>query len=337
MMSEVVLERDDIYQRADLYNLPMSATIELNTLCNLKCKHCYIPEHVDPGLPFVTIKNMLTQLRELGTFEIVYTGGEIFSRKDIMDIIKLTREMHFELILFTNLTLLNEEIVKALKALYISLISTTVFSLKEEVHDGITGINGSLKKTLKSLELLYKNNIPVEVKTILMSDNYSDLLSIEKYCSARGFRYVATPYVFPKSNKDMDPINLRMSLTQLAEVIKDVDRINGFSVINKDNDDYICPSIRHSLGINAEGVVSPCNTMFLNVGNINDISLEKIWYSEKLTNIKNLKFKDLDQCLTCGISNHCVRCAGIALLEHGSILEKSKIACQVASARCSIS
>jgi MoaA/NifB/PqqE/SkfB family radical SAM enzyme len=81
------------------------------------------------SLPFVTIKNRLTQLRELGTFEIVYTVGEIFSRKDI---IKLTREMHFELILFTNLTLLNEEIVNSLKALYISLISTTVFPLKKK-------------------------------------------------------------------------------------------------------------------------------------------------------------------------------------------------------------
>jgi len=30
--------------------IPFAVTIELNTICNLKCEHCYIPSHTNEGM-----------------------------------------------------------------------------------------------------------------------------------------------------------------------------------------------------------------------------------------------------------------------------------------------
>ncbi|OWA35303.1 hypothetical protein B9G55_11660 [Saccharibacillus sp. O16] len=327
------LSYNDIYGLADHYNIPLAVTIELNTTCNLRCKHCYIPEHNNVGLSFDEISSMLHQLRALGTFELVFTGGEIFARRDIMDIIRMAREMHFEVILFTNVTLLNPKMINELKELYVTMVSTTIFSLDPEIHDGITKVKNSLHTALKNLQLLKEAGVPVEVKTILLSDNYNSFLELETYCKNEGFRYIATPYVFAKSDQSAEPTKLRMTSEQMEEVMEDVDRISGFEVREKCSEDYVCPSIKHSLGINAEGMVSPCNAMFMDVGNIRQNSIESIWNSDKLNAIKNIMFKDLNRCTTCEVSKYCVRCAGTALLEDGGLLNPSTLACQVARAR----
>ena len=65
------IEYGDVFSIADVYEIPASVTIEVNTFCNLYCKHCYIPGHSCAQLSFETIENILHELRELGTFETV--------------------------------------------------------------------------------------------------------------------------------------------------------------------------------------------------------------------------------------------------------------------------
>lgn len=57
--------------------------------------------------------------------------------EDALDVIREARKLGFSVILFTNISLLNEEIIQKLQELYISKISCTVFSLNEETHDFI--------------------------------------------------------------------------------------------------------------------------------------------------------------------------------------------------------
>ena len=45
---------------------------------------------------------------------------------------------------------------------------------------------------------------------------------------------------------------------------------------------------------------------------------------------KQIRFKDLPKCSECGISDYCVRCAGIALGETGDMLKDFQFACEIA-------
>lgn len=170
------------YNKAISENKPVGVMIELLTKCNLRCKHCYLPTHIESGFETNYIKKLLCELRELGIVNVSFTGGEIFLREDIFELIKTARDLHMRVFLLSNATLLTEQKIKMLSELYITEFSTTIFSLKEEINDFITEQKGSLKIILDNLQLLKKYNIKVQVKTPLMDINCNDLNDIERYC-----------------------------------------------------------------------------------------------------------------------------------------------------------
>ena len=308
------IEYGDVFQIADIYNIPASVTIEVDTQCNLRCKHCYIPDHGSDKLQICELDDIFRQLREMGTFEIVLTGGEIFIRDDSVDIIKLARKYGFDVIIFSNATLISEDIARELGNCYVGMFSTSICSMDEKIHDEITGVDGSLQ-------------------TRVMKENCFSLNDIYAYCKDNGFGCVASPYLFCRTDCNKDPIELRMDSNELKKVMPVVDEIIGFSPQKRNADDYMCPTLQHSFGISANGKVFPCNAMFYEVGDIRVNRLGEIWLSEKLSKVKQLRFKDLTKCSGCAISNYCVRCAGIALGETGNMLNDFPFACKVAQIR----
>jgi MoaA/NifB/PqqE/SkfB family radical SAM enzyme len=200
------LEYGDIYNLADDLSIPISVTIELCTVCNLQCKHCYIPSHNTFGLSKQEILAVFDQLRKLGTFEIVFTGGEPFCRDDFMDILETARRIGFHVILFTNATMITKEIAKKLGNLYLYMVSTSIYSMDKKIHDTITGIQGSLEKTLDGLFLLKKYAVPVEVKMMIMQNNLESIEGIYSYCQESSFGCVVSPFLFPRSDCNLNPV-----------------------------------------------------------------------------------------------------------------------------------
>lgn len=325
---------NDIYSLADKNNNIINVTIEVLTKCNWKCQHCYLPSHTSEGISTPKMFSLLKELRELGCFEIVFTGGEIFQRKDMIDIIKKARSLYFNIILFTNVSLLNEEKIKEISSLYISRISCTIFSLDEKIHDSITGIQGSLKRAMKNIMLIKKYNIPLEIKTILMKSNYNSYKDLKQFCDENGFIYKTDCNVFCKNDGNNEPYKFFLSDRQLKQIIEDTDKIIGYKSRERIKDEHMCPSIKHSIYIDSKGDIFPCNRLFIKLGNIYKDKIKYVWMNnEELKRIKEIKWKDLNYCIDCEKNNYCVRCPGITLLDEGDIFSKSKIACKIAEIR----
>ena len=100
------MEFKDIFENALKNCNPVEATIELLTKCNWNCKHCYIPVHNNDGLTTDEVFKLLYELREMGVFQVTFSGGEVFYRSDAMKIIRKARELHFDVSIFTNASLL---------------------------------------------------------------------------------------------------------------------------------------------------------------------------------------------------------------------------------------
>lgn len=332
-MRNRTLEFIDLYKIADEHRIPMSVTIELNTTCNLRCEHCYIPEWNNPGLSFDQIRSVFEQLRILGTFELVLTGGEVFSRPDALRIIELARTMGFEVIVFTNGTRITQEIAQKLSELYIGLVSISIFSLDPNVHDSITKRAGSLKKVLETVDLLQHYSVPLQLKSVIMKKNLASIRQLRDYCNERGIDYLATPYLFPKANGDSSNLGFRLDGSEMNFAVEIYDEIIGFQESPKNPNDLMCPPLLHSFGIAADGTMTPCNTMFYSVGNVLDKPIKEIWESQKLRRIQSLTISDVSGCASCLLSAKCVRSAGNALLETGNMLAESPVACSVTKAR----
>lgn len=314
-----------------------SVQIELTTNCNWRCRHCYLPTYDNYGMTKEDISELFGQLRKMGTFEITLTGGEIFTRQDALDIIGEARKLGFSVTLFTNISLLNEEIIQKLQELYISKISCTVFSLKEEIHDFIVQREGALKRVLSNLELLKKYNIPVEIKTIVTNVNLNDWKEIEQFCKKNDFGYKIDHDIFIKSDGDKKPVDLRITKSQFEMECFNLDRMRGFNIMDHDSEEFVCNQIRNFLFIDCNGNVYPCEKFLYELGNIHKEKIENIWKNSKeLARLQEMRWKDLKKCSNCNISNFCMRCPGTAFLENGSEYEVSTMACEKAEIRASV-
>ncbi len=82
--------------------------INTGTLCNLSCEHCYIESTpTNDRLSYVTtaeVRALLDEIRDeqFNTREIGFTGGEPFLNPDMADIIELSLERGFEVLVLTN-------------------------------------------------------------------------------------------------------------------------------------------------------------------------------------------------------------------------------------------
>ncbi|MBU1094303.1 MAG: radical SAM protein [Firmicutes bacterium] len=311
----------EIYDIAYENETMMSIMIELTSLCNWSCEHCYVSESSKDRYTYNQLRSLFESLREKGVNEIVFIGGEIFIRNDIMKIISLAREMFFNVVLETNISLLNESIIQKLSELYVTEVSCTMFSLNEKVHNEITNTEGSLTKVLNNLNLLKKYGIFTSVKTPLMKKNKYDFRLIRQFCNENGFKFNVKPDLFPKRNGDALE-ELIISDESLQEMITEFDEINKHSFEEGKNlEAYPCLNTRISLFLDYKGEAFPCINYRQSIGNIYLNTLDEIWNHPKRHEIANLKYRDLEGCLKCNKIDLCVLCPGVAHMETGSIYE----------------
>ncbi|MEG0619099.1 MAG: radical SAM protein [Bacilli bacterium] len=327
----------DIHNVAGENNTLTVATLELLTNCNWKCEHCYLPTHTNNGLSKEVIFNTLKELRDMGCFEIAFTGGEIFFRKDMMEIIKRARELGFNVFLLTNISLLTENQIEELSKLYIANISCTLFALDEEIHDSITHVKGSLSKAIENIKLIKKYEIPLKIKTVIMKKNYDYFDEIEQFCNENGFGYKADYNILSKNDGDNETMDLMLSDDEIKQILLKIDDTVGYKSKTREKNELICPSIRNSIFIDCEGNVYPCNRLFIKQGNILEMTIKEIWEnSHSLKQLKSMTWGDLDECFNCSSSEYCVRCPGASLLENGNVFSKNLNACKIANLRKSL-
>src|SRR6266498_1668478 len=81
--------------RAQRLGIPLGAQLDLTYRCNERCVHCYL-DHDDHGeMSFAEIKDLLDQLAAAGVFFLTISGGEIFLRPDLFDILEHARGLMF--------------------------------------------------------------------------------------------------------------------------------------------------------------------------------------------------------------------------------------------------
>ena len=92
--------------------------------------------------------------------------------RDFIPVLRHAREKDFQISVLSNVTLLNDEIIAALKEANINLLQVSVYSMKPEEHDYITQLPGSHAKIIKNIERLISADIPVQISCPTMRRTY---------------------------------------------------------------------------------------------------------------------------------------------------------------------
>lgn len=313
---------------------PIFVIIELTTRCNWRCKHCYLPEHAKNGLSTEDLKEILNDLRKFGVHHVAFTGGELFMRNDALDIIEYARKKYFRVSILSNASLITDSIAKKLKELYITDFSSTIFSMEPEVHDSITGIRGSHRAAMRGIRRLKENGIKIELKSPILKQNKDSFDSVYSYCLENGFSYLSSTCIFPRTDGNYAPLSYSLNNSELEDAIKISDTIMNYEV-----QDYLtenmCTILKTSFAISATGDVFPCNSFFVKMGNILEESIVDIWNKPKYLNVRNLKNRDLTDCLECELVSICDRCPATSYSEGNGFYGCSSIAKNIARARYS--
>jgi radical SAM protein with 4Fe4S-binding SPASM domain len=333
----------DMGARAVRLGIPLGVQVDLTYRCNERCVHCYL-DHDDHGeMTLAEIIGLLDQLADAGVFFLTVSGGEIFLRPDLFDILAHARRLLFAVKIKTNAVLIRQEQARRLADLNLEGVQISVYSDKPEVHDGITLVPGSLERSLAAARLLRAAGVKVTFANVLMRQNAGDYLAVKALAEQMGAGFSVDPTITPMMDGDRSILSLNIAPSNLAQVFRDTDVVNDVNEFcappegpfdAKDAFDRIpCSAGHSSCYISPYGDVYPCVQFPLPSGNIRTTRFLDIWKgSPQLAEVRSISLADLHGCSSCANQPGCSRCPGLAYME-GDMRGPSTQDCEKSFAR----
>ena len=324
-----------LYSNSYLY----SVHIDVTNQCNMRCIHCYHPfDEYDKSnvLRFDDIKKIIDEAFSLGVFRVTISGGEPFLRCDIFDILEYISRKGMIIDVFTNATLLNNDVVvNKLMDYNINEVGISVYSTRKDIHELITQAP-SYENTFAAIAKLRACGILCKLKCILMKYNIDCYDELVRYSIEQDCTLVFDTGITPKLNGDIAPTELMLEWDDILALSMDSStKFYPIPLDSLDPEHSPCNAGKYGLYVDSMGNVYPCVSLQMYLGNIHEDSLINIWHHnvalKRWQKMKNKDFIGFNEHSYC---RYCMEiCAGIAQLETGQYDRCPKSACYQARAR----
>lgn len=341
-MSGLLLE---MTEKALAKNIPLSVQLDLTYRCNERCVHCYL-DHEDHGeMTTVEIKRLLDEMADAGVFILTLSGGEIFVRKDFFEILEYARiERQFCVKLKTNAIMIRDREAARLREIGVESIQISIYSHRPEIHDAITLVPGSLKRSLNAVRFLKSQGLRVILANVLMVQNLEDYQGVRTLAEEMGVECTLDPTITPMMDGDRSILELGINQEALRQVFRDkalLGDVEEFCAIAPPADENALSALPCSAGhtscyVSPYGDVYPCVQFPLPTGNVRKQRFLDIWrHSDRMNEVRSIRLKDLTTCSSCSHVGNCTRCPGLAFME-GNMRGPSSQDCEKSFARTGI-
>ncbi len=328
---------DVLFEKSVRQHIPLSVHIDLTMRCNELCRHCYRVIEQRPELTTDELKALLDDVARAGTLYLTFSGGEVFLRKDLLELIEHARRLRFDVRLKSNALLITKAKAERLKALGVRQVDISIYSADPAVHDWVTKVPGSLERSLQGVSLLKDAGITVKLNCPLMRQNVGQYKEVRALAERLGVLAGFDPMITAKNDGDTSTVQLRITGKQLRRVLQDPDLnpnlgktdAREIPSVRPDLDEIPCGASHNACYISAYGDVQPCVAMPIACGNVRDEPFEEIWRrSPEMLRVRSIRIRDLHTCSTCAASRFCTRCPGQALVENGDLYGPSTANCE---------
>jgi radical SAM protein with 4Fe4S-binding SPASM domain len=334
----------EMNQKALGLGIPLSVHLDVTYRCNERCVHCYL-DHDDHGeMSTAEIKDILNQLSDAGVFFLTLSGGEVLMRRDFFEIVEHARRLLFNVKMKTNGVMIGEAQAKRIRELGVEQVQISLYSHRAEIHDAITKIPGSFKRTVQAIRFLKSQGLKVVIANVLMASNLFDNTGVMALAKDLGVPYTLDPTVSPKMDGDMSILALRIPGSELQQVFRNkelVGNVEEFCAPPPAPGEDIMDGLPCSAGhtacyITPYGDVFPCVQFPLPSGNLRQQKFADIWHnSPQLNEVRSIRARDLPTCSTCAHVGTCTRCPGLAYME-GNMRGPSTADCEKSFQRTGI-
>ena len=314
----------EMNQKALNLGLPISVHLDITYRCNERCVHCYL-DHDDHGeMTTAEITDVLAQLADAGVFFLSLSGGEVLMRRDFFEIVERARQLRFNVKVKTNGVMIREKEAARLRQLGVEQIQISVYSHRPEVHDAITKLPGSLKRTIRAIRFLKSQGLKVAIANVLMASNFSDQPGVIALAKALDVFYTLDPTITPKMDGNTSTLALRIPGSELKRIFHNQELVGNVEEFcapppapGEDiMEGFPCSAGHTACYISPYGDVFPCVQFPLPSGNIRRQRFLDIWQnSPQLNEVRSIRAKDLPTCSTCAHVGTCTRCPGLAYME----------------------
>jgi len=340
-----------VHERYSGQRVPLNVSIEITRRCPLECLHCY--NNLAMGDQDARSRELskeehfrlLDDLVDLGCFWLLYTGGEIFARKDFLEIYTYAKKKGFLITLFTNGNLVTERIADYLEQWPPFAIEITLYGRTKETYEALTGIPGSYERCLRAVSLLRDRGLPLKLKTVPTTINKHEVAAMKDFVEQDlhlDFKFDSL--VNPRIDCSRSPLAVRLSPEEVvaldfhwpklaAEHRQTAEReIEQATIAAQSDTVHSCGGGVNSFAIDPSGQMSICVLSHQDTYDIRSGSLREGW-EQFLLKVRTRQRKRITKCATCQIRSLCSMCPANGELENGDPESPVDFLCEVAHLR----
>jgi radical SAM protein with 4Fe4S-binding SPASM domain len=341
----------DLHQKQAGQRMPMQVSIEVTRRCPLECQHCYnnlpMGDQDARSREMTTEEHfrMLDELVEMGCFWLLYTGGEIFARKDFLEIYTYAKKKGFLITLFTNGTLITEKIADYLVEWPPFAIEITLYGRTKETYEELTQIPGSYERCLRGIKLLRERGLPLKLKTVATSINKHEIFAMKQFAEEElGVEFKFDGQINPRIDCSQSPLAVRLTPEELVALdFHTPNRASEYrKLVQHDLENppqqarnttvYFCGGGVNGFAINARGEMSICLISQQETFDVRRVGLTQAW-EQSLREVRARDRTRVTKCVECRIQSLCGMCPANGELESGDQESPVEFLCNAAHLR----
>ena len=319
----------DFYKR---HGLPCELHVDLTDGCNEKCVHCYLPKGGSHFIEKELVFKVLKEFREAQGLTVFFSGGECMLHKDFAEILRYAKSLDLNIIVMSNLTLCDDEMVALLKEIDPQFVNVSLYAVTESIHDSITQMPGSCAKTKAAIDALQKAGVHVRIATPFMRENKGCVEEMKSFAAARNVHLVADAEIFGQLDHSCENQSHALSLTELEELVsahKNVFMKGCLEVEKCAPEANVCDVGEARLNLDAEGMYYPCDGFHGAIlGDARTETIMEVWNGAALNKLRALKNRDFGKCASCGDRAWCKVCPMRNFNETGDMFTHAPWRCE---------
>jgi radical SAM protein with 4Fe4S-binding SPASM domain len=314
-------------------SIPVNGTIEVSNRCPLNCSHCYnnlaMGDSAARSMELTTDQHrrIADEVVEMGCLWMLYTGGEIFARRDFLDIYKHAKRAGLLITLFTNGVLINEQIADTLVEWRPFAIEITLYGRTRQTYEALTRIPGSFDKCMRGIELLLERGLPLKLKSVGVSTNKHEIMAMKQFASELGVEFKFDSMINPRIDCSSSPLAVRLSPADIVALdFEDPRRIPEYQRLALDfpapkfaegvtPEIYACGAGINSFAIDPYGQLSLCVISHFDKYNLKTGSFREGW--DFLRKVRRKPATMPTKCTACALRSMCGMCPAEGELENG--------------------
>jgi radical SAM protein with 4Fe4S-binding SPASM domain len=328
---------------------PVDATLEVSRRCPLDCQHCY--NNLPMGdlaarkseLSKEEYEVILAELADMGVIWLLFTGGEIFSRKDFLEIYTCAKKKGFLITLFTNGILINDKIADYLREYPPFSIEITLYGRTKETYEALTQLPGSYERCMRGIRLLLERGLPLKLKTVGTKINRHEVVAMKEFAEQElGVEFKFDSQINPRIDCSHAPLAVRLTPEEVVALDLNWPKLASEyrSLLEKETASppapastvYSCGGGVRSFAVDPYGHMSICVISHQDTYDIRGGSVREGW-DHFLLKVRRRERTRPTKCVDCRIQSVCSTCPATAELENGDPETPVEFLCEVAHLR----